>query len=178
MKLTVTEAMRLKNEISQEIGRLQYTSRGLSYGTSAENDIRVDDQSQTTIVEHMERTKNLLAISYEINSILDKFNKENDISLMVRQMKNNQFMLSMYDSALNHAVAKEVSRREKLDNKFVTVVTKFEPYLKKSEIRKNQKSLRAENRELQSQIDKMNGQSVNLTFEYQDFEELQDSTGH
>ena len=132
MKLTVTEAMRLKSDISQEIGKLQYTSRGLSYGTHTENDLRVDDESQTTIVQHMKRTENLLSISYEINSTLDKFNKENDISLMVRQMKNNQFMLSMYDSALNNAVAKDVSRREKLDNKFVTVVTKFEPYLKKS----------------------------------------------
>ncbi len=178
MKLTVTEAMRLKNEISQEIGRLQYTRRGVSYGTSTENDIRVDDESLTTIVEHMERSNKLLVISAEINNVLDKFNKNNDISLMVRRMKNNQFMLSMYDSALNNAVAKDVKRREKMDNNFVTVVTKFEPYLKKSAIRQILKTLKADNRELQSKIDKMNAQSITLNFDYKDFEDLQDSVGY
>ena len=177
MKITVTEAMRLKNEISQEIGRLQYTSRGVSYGTSTENDLRVDEQNETTIVQHMERSKKLLEISYEINCTLDKFNKEHGISLMVRQMKNNQFLLSMYDSALNNAVAKDVSRREKMDNKFVTVVTRFQPYLTKTEIRSTQKSLKSDNRQLQSQIDKLNAQTVILSFDYQRLEELQNSSG-
>ncbi len=175
MKLTVTEAMRLKSEISEQIGNLLFTRRGVSYGTSTENDVRVDDESETTIVQHMERSHKLLAISYEINNVLDIFNKDNGISLKVRKMKNNQLMLSMYESALTNAVAKDVSRREKLDNKFVTVVTKFEPYLRKNEIRKIQKSLKAENRDLQSQIDRMNAQSITLKFDYQDFEDLQES---
>ena len=172
MKLAVIEAMRLRNEISEEVGKLSYTRGGVSYGTSIEDDVRVDDKSMPTILEHMQRAKQLLIMSLEVNNVLDEFNKTNCIGQMVRQIKNNELLLSMYNSSLNNAVSREVSRREKLDNKHVTVITKFEPYLNKSVIRKTQKELRAENRDIQSKIDKFNAQTINLSFSHEDFEEL------
>lgn len=172
MKIAVIEAMRLRNEISEEVGKLSYTRGGVSYGTSTEDDVRVDDKSMPTILEHMERSKQLLTMSLEVNNVLDEFNKENIIGQMVRQMKNNELLLSMYNSALNSAVSRKVSRREKFENKHVTVITKFEPYLNKSSISKIQKSLRAENREFQSKIDKFNTQTISLSFSHADFEEL------
>ena len=172
MEITIIEAMRLKKEISEEIGKLTYTRRGVSYGTNTEDGVRVDDQSQPTILEHMERSNKLLAMSFEINNVLDTFNKENGISHMVREMKNNELLLNMYDIALNNSVSREVSRREKFDNNHVTVITKFEPYLKKTEIRKIQKNMRKNNRSLQGKIDKMNALTISLEFSHDEFEAL------
>lgn len=178
MKITVIEGMRLKNEIAQEVGKLTYTRRGVSYGSTTEDDVRVDDSNQPTIVEHMERATKLLAMSFEINNVLDTFNKENGIARIVRQIKNNELLLTMYDVALDNSVERATNRREKLENKFVTIKGKFTPFLTKTEIRKTQKNLKSDNRKLQSNLDTLNAQSIELEFSHENFEELSVSSGY
>jgi len=172
MKLSVIEAMRLKNELSSEIGKLQYTRRGVSYGESFEGGERVDDLEMTTIVQHMERAKVLLNMALEINDKLDSFNKDNKISNSVRKIKNNQLLLAMWNSALGQSETSKGVRKVQLDSKIEKVSYEFKPHLSKVAIRKTQKELKSMNRELQSEIDKANSQLIEISFEYSEFEDL------
>ena len=139
---------------------MTYTRRNnISFGKTTEEGVRIDDTNMPTIIEHLERSKGLLAMSYEINNTLDMFNKNNGVACIVREIKNNELILSMYDNAQSHSLSSSNTTREKLDNKFVSVTTVFEPYLNKSSIRKEQKLMRAKNRKLQGQLDTINAQS-------------------
>ena len=172
MNISMVEAIRLKNELSSEIGKLQYSRGEISYGQSFEGGDRVDDQEMVTCVDHMNRSLLLLNMSLEINNVIDRFNKENLISETVRKIKNNQLLLSMWDSVLSNSEPKKGSRKVKMDSKFETQTYEFKPHVSKSEVRKMQKELRASNRQLQAKIDKANGSKVEVSFTYEDFEDL------
>lgn len=172
MKISVIEAMRLKNELHREIGKLQYSHGMISYGETYEGGERIDNQAMKSIVEHLEGSEKLLEMSLEINDALDQFNKDNAVSTMIRKIKNNDLLLSMWNNALASSEPKKGIKRVKLDNKIENVEYEFKPFATKTEVRKLQKAIRAENRELQSKIDKANSQMIQLTFEYNEFEDL------
>ena len=57
-------------------------------------------------------------------------------------------------------------------DKKVPVVSTFDPFVSKKEIKAQIKTLRAEVRKIQAEIDVANAQQIDLPFEYEDVENL------
>lgn len=170
MKITVAEAMRLKGEISKAIQTLQSTP--ISNGKVTEGGVCVFDDSRhvplTTYILNMQK---LFSFSEELNSKLALFNVEKGVSDIVRSKANVEYLISIYQNALPNSTQKEISRYETVGNSRVQIKQSFEPYVNKSEIKKQLRDLKAIKRGYLEKIDKANAQTITLDFEMSDLEE-------
>jgi len=173
MEITVTEALRLKNEISSSVKKLQYNlNHNTSMGKTTEDDEDVtQDQEKFAYVE--ESLIKALSISEEINHKIASFNREFNVDSTVRKLQNAKLLLQIYNSVLQKSKPSKSTRFENLGNgtrKSITVV--YTPEVTSKEVKEKISHIKTAIRNFQTEIEKANTNILNLTFEYSDVENL------
>lgn len=169
MKVTVTEALRLKNEISTMVSALQSSIGASEYGITYEGDKLVTDEDREKFQDVYDQLSKILVISQGINSVLAKYDVESSVSDLVRESKNKELLIRVLTQALQYKDNTSTSYQV-VGNKRVEVKTHFIPHLSSKEIKLRITSLKKALRDIKSQIDKKNAATVELSFEYEDLE--------
>ncbi len=173
MKVTVTEAMRLKKEISHTINDLQMQSRYSIYGVTKEDGVEKQPAtSQVAFPDYLKTMEKAFSISEQLNSKLAELSVKTGISDMVRRKANLTVLKSALETAANQGVATSSTRHEIVGNSRTPIVTTFEPFMTKKDIKTRIKTIKAEIRAIQGVIDGNNAQQIELPFEYDDLEDF------
>lgn len=173
MVITLTEALRLKNEISNSIKTLQYTiNHNASLGTTTEDGENVtEDKEKFVAVE--ERLIKALSYSEEINNKISSFNRTSGVDDIVRKLQNTKLLLQVYNSVLPKSKPNKNTRFENLGNgtrKSITVV--YTPEVTSKEVKDKISNVKNAIRDLQAKVEQANRNNVDLTFSYGDVENL------
>ena len=172
MKITVTEALRLKNEISGIVNTLNYATNSAQLGVVKEDGeaISEDKESFTTVFE---RFKKALGYSEEINNKLSNFNRETGIDVKVRAMHNEKLKLQILTSALPKTKPSSTTKFENLGGgKRQSVKVTYTPTINSNEVKKMMADAKQKMRAIQIEIEKLNQKDIELSFEYSDIESL------
>lgn len=167
MKVTVTEAMRLKNEISRAIQVLQASMFAVNMGVVTESGQEVINDTKP-FPEYLTNLQHMLDISEELNSKLAMFNVVSGISDKVRSKANYQMLIQVFEQALSQYKPARSSKYEVVGAQRVEVVSTFSPFMSKVAVRSEIKICKTKMRELQQEIEKLNTKEIEFSFEYDD----------
>jgi len=171
MKVTVSEALRLKNEITTELTHYQRSLSDVNYGywTDLEDDTRLDVgvAAKSSVAFHTSYEK-LLICSMQINVILAKFNVDNQLNQMVFEKKNNEQLLNFYSYLASQSKVK-IESKEVLGK---MKKYKYTPYWTQDEVRIAIKTCKENIRMFLTKIDKLNAKEVDIPFSYGEIENL------
>lgn len=171
MKITVTEALRLKNEVSNVIKTLNYSIHQSSFGETTEDDeIISQDKDKFQEVE----TALILGLSYseELNNSLSKFNKENGVDSTVRRMQNAKLLLDVYSRNLSKTKPTKQKRFENLGNIRKSIEIIYTPFISSKEMKSKISEQKAICRELQTKVEQLNQKTLEVSFNYKEIESL------
>lgn len=175
MKTTVTEALRIQNEISEMIRTAMGKERYLQYGVTYQDDTVIEERgSRETLPEYLEKIQKFFGLSQQIHSILAKFAVDSGVSDKVRERENLKSVQRTLESALIAMPTETLTQFEVVGNQRVKVVTEFKPFVTKKDLKNRLKKIKTQIRELQVQIDALNAQLIELPFEYEDLETEQE----
>jgi len=174
MKITVVDALRLKKEISEKVRRIQ---EYINYGSESLYGIHYQDgEEMTDNVLKFDKLLDLLetAFSYseEINNKISDFNFNNTITHKVRRIQNFKYGISVLEKSLNFLNNKVSKSFQVIGNERKLVVSTFKPCMDKKTVKGLIKSLKTDIRELQKEIDKLNNEEIEVSFDYDDVESL------
>lgn len=177
MELTVNEALSLKNEVQELVNDLFHRlnmSSSIGYGETYEiNQLVEGYSSEERFSSVYSMLSTALEFSLELNNVISTFNIDAGISGKVRQINNNEKRIGVLRKALSYSNPKETSRWQMVENKNTLVKVEYRPYEDVDDLKAKIKVLLEENRELQSEIYTLNGETVEVSFDYSDIEELQ-----
>ena len=172
MKITVTEALRLKNEIAGIVNTLNYASNTAQFGAVKEDEIVVSEDKDS-FTQVFGRFNKALAYSAEINNTLANFNRETSIDAKVREMHNEKLRFQILSSALPKTKPSSTTRFENLGNgQRKAIKVTYTPTINSNEVKKLMGDAKKNMRSLQTEIEKLNQKEINLSFEHTDIESL------
>jgi len=172
MKITVTEALRLKNEIAGIVNTLNYASNTAQCGTMQEDGETISEDKDK-FSQVFGRFEKALGFSEEINNTLSTFNRETSIDAKVRAMHNEKLKLQILSSALPKTKPSSTTRFENLGSgtrKSVKVT--YTPTIHSNEVKKMMADSKKKMRAYQTEIEKLNQKEITLSFEHSDIEGL------
>ena len=174
MKITVSEALRLKNELSNTIRTLQSETFRSPLGLTKEDDVVTSDESDATKFNNVvERLQKALSYSEEINSKIASFNKENQIDDKVRAMQNNKLMLQVFENALLKTKATKTTKFENLGNGTrKSIKVEYTPTITSTEVKSKISNFKGKYRTIQNEIEVLNQGIIELSFSYENVESL------
>jgi len=174
MKITVSEALRLKNELSKTIQTVQYETHRAPLGITKEDNQALNDEADgKKFTETVTRLEKALAYSEELNSKIALFNKENKIDDKVRKMQNDKLMLGIFQNALNRTKATKTTKFENLGNGTrKAIVVEYTPTITATEVKGKINGYKTKYRTAQNEIEKLNQGTVELSFSFENVEEL------
>lgn len=171
MEITITEGLRLKNELSATIKNLTYKTYSASFGVTLEdNEITSKDADLFTDVENT--LIKALEYSEELNNKLASFNKESGVDSVVRKMQNAKLLLNIYTSSLPKTKPSKQKKFENLGTVRKSVEIEFKPSITSSEIKEKISAQKVITRKLQTEIEQINQNTISVGFEYEDIENL------
>jgi len=172
MKITVTEALRLKNEIAGTVNSLNYAANTAQCGIVKEDDT-VTSEEQEDFTTIFNRLNKALGYSAEINNTLSHFNRETGIDGKVREMHNEKMKLQILTHILPKTKPSTTNRFENLGNgqrKGIKVT--YTPTIKSVDVKQMMAQAKTNMRTLQTEIEKLNQKEIELSFEHSDIESL------
>ena len=173
MEISLTEALRLKNEISSSVKTLQHgVNYNVSYGTTTEDEENITEDKETfsAIEENLIKA---LSYSEEINQKIASFNRESNVDSIVRKLQNHKLLLQVYNSVLPRCKPSKSTRFENLGNGTRKAIKiSFEPHMSSKEVKDKISSTKESIRTLQSKIETANNSKIDLSFSYKDIENL------
>lgn len=173
MKITVSEALRLKNELSQTVKTLQYKTHSAPLGITKEDSQVINDEGDSKkFAEAVDRLTKALKFSEEINSKIASFNKEHSIDNKVRSMQNDKLLLSVYENALPRTKATKTTKFETVLGNRKAVVVEYSPAITSTDVKSKISHFKTKYRTTQNEIEKLNQGSIELTFSHDDVESL------
>lgn len=172
MKITVTEALRLKNEIASIVNTLNYASNTAQFGVVKEDETVVSEEKDS-FTQVFGRFNKALDFSAEINNALANFNRETGIDAKVRAMHNEKIKHQILSSALPKTKPTNTTRFENLGNgQRKAIKVTYTPTINSNEVKKLMAQSKTNMRALQTEIEKLNQKEINLSFEHSDIESL------
>jgi hypothetical protein len=173
MKIHITEALRLKNEISALVRTLEYQAKtNIVMGKTYEDNILASEGDGLDFVATIQKLERALDISEELNNKLADFNRANHIDAMVRKMNNLKLLKSIHESLLPKSKATKNTTWVAVGDTRKQVVREYRPLHNASEIKEKINSYKQQIRELQSKVEKINLKFIELTFEHADIDAL------
>jgi hypothetical protein len=173
MTVTITEALRIKNEISKIVQTLQYQINTSAFGTTQEDGETIS-KSTTSFVEVERNLLTDLSLSENINNTLSQFNKSNNVDAAVRKLQNAKMLLDVYTRALPQCKSTVQNRFENLSTERKSVKIIYTPFVPSKEMKGRISAQKAIIREQQTFVETANQQNIDLSFDYSDFELLVD----
>ena len=174
MKITVSEALRLKNEISKSVSAIQSETYRAPLGLVKEEDQIISDESDNKKFEEtVSRLEKALGFSEEINSKIAAFNKSNQVDDKVRSMQNNKLLLSVFENALPKTKSTKTNRFENLGNGVrKSIKVEYIPAVTSSAVKSKISHFKTKYRTIQNEIEILNQGSIELSFSHEDLESL------
>lgn len=173
MKTTVTEAMRLKKEVSEIVCSLNDNAyRSINMGNVYIDGVISSEgygYSYSLVYEVLNRALN---VNEEINHVLANFNRENGVDSFVRAMMNNRLNVKMLERLLPLTKPSCKNTWVEIQNKRKTVVEEYQPTVTTTEIKEKLSMHKKQMRELQVKIEKLNQKEIEFSFSYEDVEKL------
>jgi len=169
MKITVTEALSLKNELKQKVQQAIYDMNSSLFVTTTQNGVNVTSTGMT-YEENFARLKKVLDNSQELNDAISQFNMESKVSNYVREQKNLLVLIAQIQNAIKKSVAGSVTSMQVVGAERIPVTTTSTPIVSAAELTKSLNFLKERNRELFALIQKANTQEIELSFSYEDVE--------
>jgi len=167
MKVTITEALRLKNEVSQIVNKVN--AMAVDYGITKENGEESVISDRDSFIDQIDKLEKILKISEAINSILAKFSVDSGVSDLVRKSKNIELQKQLLERSMGYKQTSRLSYQV-VGNERVAVKTEFVPYFSGKQIKEKIAGYKSILREVTSKIDVANSSMVELPFEYSDLE--------
>ena len=172
MKITVTEALRLKNEIAGIVNTLNYASNTAQFGEIKEEGEVISEQKDS-FTDVFGRFNKALGYSEEINNKLATFNRETGIDAKVRSMHNEKLRFQILSSALPKTKPTNTTRFENLGGgQRKAVKVSYTPTINSTEVKKMMAEAKKNMRAVQTEIEKLNQKEIELSFEHSDIETL------
>lgn len=172
MKISVTEALRLKNEISKLVQNLQYKLHACVIGTNYEDDVEVSAKEYLFGDINSSLVK-ALKFSEEINDVLSGFNRDNKVDCIVRKLHNAKLLSDAYERLLPNTKEKKFSRWENLgDGQRKQVNIKYVPMVTSSEMKKLINEQKKIYRDAQKTVESLNMKEIEVSFSYDDLESI------
>jgi hypothetical protein len=174
MTITVSEALRLKNEISKTIQALHSETHRAPLGlTKEDNEVVTDEADSKKFGDAIFRLEKALLFSEEINSVISSFNKTNKIDDKVRSMHNQKLLLSVFENALGRTKPTKTTKFENLGNGVrKSIKVEYVPMLTSTEVKSKISTYKTNFRTIQNEVEILNQQTIDLTFSYEDTESL------
>lgn len=171
MELTLTEALRIKNELSNTIKTLNYNAFQASFGKTTEDGVVVsqDVDSFETVEASLIKA---LGYSEELNGKIADFNKTSQVDVIVRKMQNAKLLLDVYTRSLDKTKPKTNKRFENLGTVRQSIEIVYTPNITAKAMKDRISTQKAKIREYQAQVEKANQSKISLSFEYVDLESL------
>jgi hypothetical protein len=146
MKITISEALRIKNELSNTIKTLTYQMHSASFGSTHEDGVLIS-QDTTKFVDAEANLIKGLNLAIELNDTISKFNKESYVDSIIRKMQNAKLLLSVYSSNLNKTKPTTQKRFENLGTLRQSIEIVYAPYISSKEMKEKyqNKKLLSEN---------------------------------
>jgi len=171
MELTLTEALRIKNEISNTIKTLSYSIHQASLGVTRE-DNQITSPDIDTFIEVEESLIKGLGYSEEINNAISRFNKESHVDVTVRKMQNAKLLLDIYMRNLSRTKPKTQKKFENLGTVRQSIEVVYTPLLTSKEMKERISTQKNLVRNFQKEVEAANQNKINVGFSYKDIESL------
>lgn len=177
MNVSVIEALRIQKEVAQSVQKTMSQENRYRYGVTKEEDVVLDivNANTKTFPEFLDAISKLFKVSQQINAILSEFSVKNGISNMVRERENMKVLQRVYENAIANLPVATITRFEIVGTTKTKVTRTFEPFVSKKDMKDRLKIIKSRIREIQADIDTKNAQVIELPFEYEDIELLNDS---
>lgn len=173
MKIHVTEALRLKNELSALVRTLEYEAKSnMLMGKTFEDNILVSEGEGLDFESTIGKLETALAYSEEINNKLADFNRINGIDAQIRKMNNYKMLKSVYESSLSKSKATKSTTWVIVGDARKQVVREYRPLHNATQIKDKINTYKKQIREIQSSVEKLNLESIELSFEHADIDAL------
>lgn len=172
MEITVSETLRLKNEISQIVNNFNRSIRHSSLGHTTENGEKTSEGNETSFKETISNLQTALKYSEDINNAIARFNSENRVDSKVRTLQNSKMLIEIYKNALPKTKSTKTVRFDTVGNNKQKVEVQYIPDVTSTEIKNNIKQEKLNIRKLQSEIEVLNQKKIHLSFDYSDVESL------
>lgn len=182
MTITVNEALRLKNEISALLNGVQGIARHgatglrtarLTYGEQVEDGLKVVNENAIPFEDYKDRYFALLNYSNEINTVVARFNAQNDIGFLVRQRSNLLAVEELLNQAATASKAFEHSRSSYVEGVGrVEITTTFVPFVPDATYVAEARAARDAVREIDNEIARLNSGTVDLSFGFGDVDDI------
>lgn len=173
MEIQVIEALRLKNEISNYVRDLEFHAKNsIVVGHTYEDDVIATNGGGFDYKDTLEKLEKALKFSEEINGKLADFNRVNYIDDLIRQKQNLKMLKEVYESILPKTKPTASNSWVILGEVRKQVLTEYRPLLQSKEIKEKIKIYKNSIREIQTKVEKLNQKTIELSFEYQDVDNL------
>ena len=171
MEITITEALRIKNEVSNAVKTLEYGVRTSSFGYTTE-DGQIVSEDKDKFVDVETSLINALGLSEELNNSISTFNKDKGVDVIVRKMQNAKLLLNIYTQNLQRTKPTKSKRFETVGNVRQNIEMEYIPYVSSKDMKGRMSKCKADIRDFQSQVEKLNQSKIEVSFSYADIENL------
>jgi hypothetical protein len=171
MEITLTEALRIKNELANTIKTLNYSVHQASFGkTTEDGEVVSQDVEKFEVIEAS--LIRGLAFSEELHNSISDFNRASSVDKIVRKMQNSKLLLDVYSRSLDKTKPKQNKRFENLGTVRKSIEMVYTPSITSKDMKAKMAAQKAIARDLQSQVEKLNQSKIKVSFEYSDIENL------
>lgn len=174
MQITVSEALRLKNDLAKTIQAVQSETYRAPLGLTKEDDQVISDEADGKKFEDaVARLQKSLRFSEELNSKIAAFNKTHQVDDKVRTMQNDKLLMSIFENALARTKPHKTTKFENLGNGTrKSIKVEYVPSVTSSEVKSKISHFKTKYRTIQNEIEILNQGKVELSFSYEDLESL------
>ena len=173
MKIQITEALRLKNEISNNVRDLEFNAKNnIIVGNIYEDGVLSTDGEGLAYKDTIEKLELALKFSEEINGKLADFNRLNNVDDFIRQKQNLKMLKEVYENILPKTKPTTSNSWVILGDTRKQVLTEYRPLLQSKEVKEKIRIYKNSIREIQTKVEKLNQKTIELSFEYQDVDNL------
>ncbi len=172
-KIQVTEAMRLKGEISNYFNQIRYKLNQSYLGDTYVDSILREEivYNKIKFNEALEHLQKLCTYSEEINTALSNFNRINKIDSLIREKANIQVIIELLTKKLpetksNSAINTHISST----GEKINTITEYKPFITEESINEQNLLLKTKVRDIQNKVDKLNLKTIDLSFTFDEFE--------
>jgi len=172
MKISITEALRLKNEVSGIVNKMNYKINQSVFGTTTEDGVVISSNG-TKFTEVNEAFKNALKYSESINNAISEFNRDNKVDAHVRKMHNAKLLADIYQNNLGKTKPNSFSKWETgAEHKRQAVEVVYTPEITGKEMKNMINEQKSIARNAQKDIEALNQKEIDIDFSYEDVEAL------
>lgn len=171
MEITLTEALRIKNELSNIVKTLNYSVHSASFGSTTE-DGEVVSQDVVTFQDVETSLIKGLGYSEELSAKISSFNKDSSVDNIVRKMQNAKLLLETYTRNLEKTKPRTNKRFENLGTIRKSIEMVYTPSITSKDMKSRISTQKSLVRDYQSQVEKINQSKISVEFEYADLEAL------